>query len=198
MIELVYETHSLTLDNERGFATGWLPGELSPQGRELARELGERRRNDGIAAVLTSDLRRAVETVEIAFAGSALPIHQDARLRECDYGELNGTPVAEIEAIRVDCIERPFPGGESYMDVVHRTQDFLGDLLREHHGERVLVVSHGANRLALDHLLRGDPLARLVEEQFDWRPGWEYKLDERPARRAISDERNIDRDSHEA
>ena len=30
MIKLVYETHSLTLDNERGFATGWLPGELSP------------------------------------------------------------------------------------------------------------------------------------------------------------------------
>ena len=181
MIELVYETHSLTLDNERGFATGWLPGELSPQGRELARELGERRRDDGIAAIFTSDLRRAVETVEIAFGGSAIPIHQDARLRECDYGELNGASVAEIEAVRADRIERPFPGGESYMDVVHRTRDFLDDLLREHDGERVLVVSHGANRLALDHLLRGDPLARLVEEQFDWRPGWEYKLDERPA-----------------
>jgi broad specificity phosphatase PhoE len=181
VIELVYETHSLTLDNERGFATGWLPGELSPHGRELARELAERRRHDGIAAVFTSDLRRAVETVEIAFASSAIPIHQDARLRECNYGELNGAPVAEIEAIRADCIERPFPGGESYMDVVRRTRDFLNDLLREHDGERILVVAHGANRLALDHLLRGEPLAPLVERQFDWRPGWEYKLDERPA-----------------
>ncbi len=181
MIELVYETHSLTLDNERGFATGWLPGELSPHGRELARELGERRRDDGIAAVFTSDLRRAVETVEIAFADSAIPIHQDARLRECDYGELNGASVAEVEAIRADCIERPFPGGESYMDVVSRTRDFLEDLLRKHDGQRVLVVSHGANRLSLDHLLGGKPLARLVEEQFDWRPGWEYKLDERAA-----------------
>ena len=181
MIELVYETHSLTLDNERGCATGWLPGELSPHGRELARELGERRRDDGIAAVFASDLRRAVETVEIAFGGSAIPIHQDARLRECDYGELNGAPVAEVEAIRAGCIERPFPGGESYMDVVSRTGDFLDDLLGKHDGRRVLVVSHGANRLALDHLLDGKPLARLVEEQFDWRPGWEYKLDERPA-----------------
>jgi broad specificity phosphatase PhoE len=181
VIELVYETHSLTLDNERGFATGWLPGELSPHGRELARELGERRRDDAIAAVFTSDLCRAVETVEIAFAGSAMPIHQDARLRECDYGELNGAPLAEIEAIRSDCIERPFPGGESYMDVVRRTRDFLDELLREHDGERVLVVSHGANRLALDHLLRGEALPRLVEQQFHWRPGWEYKLDERPA-----------------
>jgi broad specificity phosphatase PhoE len=181
VIELVYETHSLTLDNERGFATGWLPGELSAHGRELAGELGQRRRDDGITAVFTSDLRRAVETVEIAFAGSEIPIHQDARLRECDYGELNGAPVAEVEAIRADCIEHPFPGGESYMDVVSRTRDFLDDLLRKHDGRRVLVVSHGANRLALDHLLGGKPLARLVEEQFDWRPGWEYKLDERPA-----------------
>jgi broad specificity phosphatase PhoE len=181
VIQLVYETHSLTLDNERGFATGWLPGELSPHGRALARELGERRRDDGIAAVFCSDLRRAVETVEIAFAGSAIPVHQDARLRECDYGELNGAPVAEIEAIRIECIEHPFPGGESYMDVVRRTREFLDDLLREHDGERVLVVSHGANRLALDHLLGGEPLARLVGEQFEWQPGWEYELGERPA-----------------
>jgi hypothetical protein len=27
MIELVYETHSTTEDNEAGRATGWLPGE---------------------------------------------------------------------------------------------------------------------------------------------------------------------------
>jgi broad specificity phosphatase PhoE len=181
VIELVYETHSLSLDNERGIATGWLPGELSPRGRELARELGERRRDDHIARVFTSDLRRAVETVEIAFEGAAIPIHQDARLRECDYGELNGAPVAEIEAIRAKCIEHSFPDGESYMDVVRRTRDFLDDLLREHDGERVLIVSHGANRLALDHLLRGTPLAPLVAQQFDWQPGWEYRLGERPA-----------------
>ena len=32
MIELVFETHSLSTDNERGIATGWLPGELSEHG----------------------------------------------------------------------------------------------------------------------------------------------------------------------
>ena len=50
MIELVYETHSTTTDNEMGVATGWLPGRLSEAGRELARALGERRRDDGLAA----------------------------------------------------------------------------------------------------------------------------------------------------
>lgn len=59
---------------ERGLASGWLPGRLSQRGGELARELGERRAGDGLAAVFTSDLRRAVETVEIVFAGSHIPV----------------------------------------------------------------------------------------------------------------------------
>src|SRR5689334_7024965 len=95
-VAIVYETHSITTDNEAGIATGWLPGRLSEAGRELARELGRRRRDDGISAVFTSDLARAVETAGIAFAGSGIPIHQDARLRECDYGTLNGGPVSEL------------------------------------------------------------------------------------------------------
>jgi broad specificity phosphatase PhoE len=54
-ISLVFETHSTTVDNERGRATGWLPGLLSEQGRVQARRLGDRRRNDGITAAFSSD-----------------------------------------------------------------------------------------------------------------------------------------------
>ncbi len=93
-IELVFESHSWSQDNDRGVATGWLPGQLSERGRGLARELGERRRSDGLAAVFTSDLRRAVETAALAFADSDLPVLVDWRLRECDYGQLNGAPAA--------------------------------------------------------------------------------------------------------
>ena len=45
-IELVFETHSTTVDNEEGRATGWQPGRLSEQGRAQARQLGQRRRRD--------------------------------------------------------------------------------------------------------------------------------------------------------
>ncbi|HEX4526496.1 MAG TPA: phosphoglycerate mutase family protein, partial [Gaiellaceae bacterium] len=61
-ITVIFETHSTSVDNERGIATGWNQGELSETGRTQARELGDRRRDDGIAIVFTSDLRRAVET----------------------------------------------------------------------------------------------------------------------------------------
>ena len=181
MIELVYETHSLSTDNERGIATGWLPGELSERGRELARELGRRRHHDGITAVFTSDLRRAVETAELAFPGSEIPLHQDQRLRECNYGNLNGGPVAAVAAMRLERIDTPFPNGESYTDVVGRTREFLADLLRHHDAERVLVIAHSANLWAIEHLLHGTPLADLIEEQFEWQPGWEYVLDEQAA-----------------
>ena len=68
-IEIVFETHSTTEDNEAGRATGWLPGRLSQQGKAQARELGRRRAQGGIAAVFCSDLRRAVQTAELAFDG---------------------------------------------------------------------------------------------------------------------------------
>ena len=175
-VRLVYETHSITLDNERGIATGWLPGELSEAGRAAARELGERRRNNGIDVIYVSDLRRAVETVEIAFSGSAIPIVLDERLRECNYGDLNGMPVAMLDRERLDHLEVTWPGGESYADVVDRTRWFLDDLRKRRDGERVLVVSHSANRWAIQHLLLGLDLADVIGAPFAWQPGWEFEL----------------------
>ena len=173
-VEVVYETHSTSVDNERGIATGWLPGELSQAGLAQARALGERRRDDGIAAVYTSDLRRAVETAWLAFADSAFPIHQDPRLRECDYGELNGAPVEHVSAVRRRHVEEPFPGGESYRQVVERTRSFLADAVVRHDGERIVVIAHSANRWALDHVVNGLPLEELVDAPFAWQEGWLY------------------------
>ncbi|MEU8945753.1 histidine phosphatase family protein [Streptomyces sp. NPDC048489] len=175
-VEIIYETHSTTTDNEAGIATGWLPGRLSQQGRRQARELGERRRTGGIAAVFTSDLRRAVETGRIAFPDGRPPLHQDSRLRECDYGELNGGPVHLVAAQRVRRIDEPFPGGQSYRQVVAATDAFLHDLARHWDGRRILLIAHSANRWALDCLLTGAPLHDLLQDPPGWRPGWNYTL----------------------
>lgn len=175
-IELVYETHSTTTDNENGIATGWFEGRLSEVGRTQAGTLGKRRRSDGLAAVFTSDLGRAIETAEIAFAGSELPVRRDRRLRECNYGELNGGAASEIERQRLGRIDEPFPSGESYRQVVERTRSFLNDLFPEFDGSRVLLIAHSANRWALQHLLLGAPLEEVVAAPFEWQEGWEYAL----------------------
>ncbi|HWH02000.1 MAG TPA: histidine phosphatase family protein [Pilimelia sp.] len=175
-VELIYETRAVTTDDEAGLATGWLPGRLSPQGRALAEHLGRRRRDDDLAAVFVSDLYRAVETAQIAFRGSAVPVFPDARLRECNYGALNGAPTACLAPRRLDHLDEPFPGGESYRQVVTRTLAFLHDLTRGLNGRRVLVIAHSANRWALEHLLHGRALAELVTAPFDWREGWLFRV----------------------
>jgi broad specificity phosphatase PhoE len=174
-VEVVFETHSTSEDNEAGIATGSLPGRLSATGREQARELGERRIGDGLSVVFTSDLRRAVETAEIAFAGSALPVVADERLRECDCGELNGTaePVRRGKAAHLDV---PYPGGESWRQAVERVAGFLEELRRGRDGERVLVIGHSATRLACEVVAKGRALDEVMAEPFAWQPGWEYVL----------------------
>ena len=183
MLELVYETHSTTVDNEQGQATGWLPGVLSPTGREQARALGARRRQDGLDAVFSSDLDRAVETARIAFEGSSVPRFLDWRLRECNYGELNGSPVAEIDSLKARKVDEPYLGGESYRQVVERLASFLADVAASFEGGRVLLSSHAAPRWAIQHLLERRPLEKLVVAPFEWQEGWVYRLDPGQTRR---------------
>jgi broad specificity phosphatase PhoE len=154
-VEIVYETHATSTDNEAGIATGWLGGVLSETGKRQALELGERRRATGLAVVFTSDLARAVQTAEIAFAGSSLPVRPDQRLRECNYGRLNGTTAAAIEQQRRLRLDDPFPGGESYRDVVDHVLAFLAEIRPEFDDRRVLLIGHAATRWALDHLIDG-------------------------------------------
>ncbi|MBI4202181.1 MAG: histidine phosphatase family protein [Chloroflexi bacterium] len=175
-VDIVFETHSISVDNERGVATGWLDGCLSERGRLLAKELGERRRRERIDAIFTSDLGRAVETATIAFGDDSIPIILDKRLRECNYGMLNGMPTAQLETERSQHIDVPFPEGESYRDVVMRVQEFLQDLSRDWDGKSVVIIGHSATRWALEHLLYGQALPDLVNAPFTWQEGWHYTL----------------------
>jgi broad specificity phosphatase PhoE/GNAT superfamily N-acetyltransferase len=175
-VSLVYETHSTTLDNEVGRCTGWQPGELSAAGVSNARELGRRRRDDGIDLVISSDLHRAVQTVDIAFAGSSVRRRVDPRLRECDFGELTGAPVEVVHAQRRARVDSPFPGGQSYRQVADQVAGLLAELRRDHDGQRILLVGHAATRYALDHLLTARPLESAAAAPFGWREGWEYDL----------------------
>jgi 2,3-bisphosphoglycerate-dependent phosphoglycerate mutase len=140
----------------------------------LAKELGERRRNDQIRAVFTSDLRRAVETAEIAFGASPIPIFHDWRLRECDYGEQNGAARDELDRTRREYLDHPYPGGESWRQATQRVKYSLDDLGVRWKSCRVLVIGHIATRWALEHYLNGVPLEDLAGAQFTWQPGWEY------------------------
>jgi 2,3-bisphosphoglycerate-dependent phosphoglycerate mutase len=176
MIEIVYETHSTTEDNEAGRATGWLPGRLSDAGREQARSLSRRRADDGITAVFASDLGRAVETASIAFGATSIPVLLDWRLRECDYGTMTLMPAEEMHAHRAAYLDRAYPGGESWRQAVTRVGRLVADLPLRWRGQRVLVIGHVATLWGIEHAVNGTALEDLIAAPFVWEPGWEYRL----------------------
>ena len=124
--------------------------------------------------MFTSDLGRAVETADIAFGAHDIPIIQDAMLRECNYGELNGTPIERVEIERAVHISTPFPGGQSYEQVVEAMQGFLSEIAERCRGTRIVLIGHSATRWALDCLVNGVPLKESVTAPFNWQPGWRY------------------------
>ena len=177
-MHITYFVHSTTTDNEEHKATGTLPGELSARGREQAVELGKLVSTQ-FDAMVSSDLKRAVESAELGFAGR-FPLEQDSRLRECDYGELNGGPEEIAKADMLGHIYKKFPGGESYEDVEARMRDLLTDLDERFDGKHIAFMAHQAPQLALEVIVNGKTWEEAINTDWrktkQWRPGWEYTL----------------------
>jgi broad specificity phosphatase PhoE len=135
---------------------------LNALGREQARALAELLAGTGIAAVYSSDLRRASETAEIVAAGLQLPVRLDPALRELDVGSWSGQTLDELAARYPRAIvrwqatgERGWEGGESHEDMAGRVLAAIRSIAGDHAAEEVLVVSHGGPIRALRALAAG-------------------------------------------
>ncbi|MBI2474162.1 MAG: histidine phosphatase family protein [Candidatus Taylorbacteria bacterium] len=178
---ITYIVHGTTVDNENGISSGWSDAELSELGKSQSVELKDKLKGTDFDVVFCSDLKRAAGSAKLTFEGKT-PIIPDARLRECNYGKLNGSPSALVEPMQEEeCITKPFPEGESYEDVKVRMADFLEFLRANYDKKSVAVVSHKAPQLALDVLLKGKIWKQALAEDWrktkSWKPGWEYILD---------------------
>lgn len=174
----MFETHALSEDNERGIATGWLQGRLSDRGREQAKELGERRRGAGFSLVFTSDLRRSLQTANIAFGDSEIPVLADWRLRECNYGRLNGADASLVHGeMRLMHQNTPYPEGESWSQAIHRVIGALVEIARRWNDREVLVIGHKATGWALQHALEKIEIAELLVDDVGMPRGREYVID---------------------
>jgi len=69
---------------------------LSPRGVEQARRLGERLASAGIARILASDLTRAAATAEALRRTTGVPLEHEPLLHERSFGDIRGTPYAEL------------------------------------------------------------------------------------------------------
>jgi broad specificity phosphatase PhoE len=187
ILTLFYSPHMTSTDNEAGRASGHADVPLTPTGRQRAQELGQHYAQETIDAVFHSDLQRAAATAQIAFAGRALPLVPDARLREYDYGDMTQYPVAQVEQEFPRRITEPFPHGESLLMVVQRVGDFLRDAVRTYDGKTIVVIGHRATRYALEYWCSDASLEEIVNTPWQWReiPIWRYELDAQALERKI-------------
>ena len=131
MLTIIFEAHGTTFDNEAHLASGHNDVALSPLGIQQVKEMGERYKDDHFDAILCSDLERSYKSAEIGF-GDKWPIVKDARLRECDYGDLTQKPSGIVDEEKPKRINTPFPNGESYTQTTARMKSFLEDLLKNY------------------------------------------------------------------
>ena len=179
-VKITYFVHGTTTDNEKEISSGWKDVELSELGIKQSIALKEQTKDKKFDVVFCSDLQRARNSAKLAWDG-IYQIIPDARLRECNYGKLNGASSAVVEPMQEEkCITNRFPEGESYEDVKVRIVDFLEFLKKNYDGKNVAIVAHKAPQLSLDVLIKGKTWKQALAEDWRktkaWKPGWEYEL----------------------
>lgn len=90
MITLYLARHGQTEENMTRIFQGHMPGTLTVEGIAQAEALRDTLRDISLDAVVSSDLKRCVDTARIAVEGRNLPWEKMVLLREIDWGELDG------------------------------------------------------------------------------------------------------------
>jgi broad specificity phosphatase PhoE len=150
---------------------------LSDEGREQTLRLAQRLTGEKIVAVFASPLGRTVETAQILAKPHKLEVQTRDGLREISHGHWEQLTRREVEERfpeeAAEWEKDPYTfapvGGESGLAVTARALPVLLQLVREHPGKNILVVSHKATiRLLLSSLLGFDP--RRYRDNLDQKP----------------------------
>jgi broad specificity phosphatase PhoE len=170
--------HGATILSAEDRFAGATDVDLSDEGRRQAEALAVRLSDDHITAVYCSPMRRTIETATIIARPQELtPILRDG-LREINHGRWESLQRSEVEAQFPEEYaaweEDPFIyaplDGESGLSVMARALPVIREVVLNHVGENVAVVSHKATiRLIISSLLGFDPR------------GYRDRLDQAPA-----------------
>lgn len=176
-VKIIYFVHGTTTDNIEKLASGWNQAELSKKGIEQSIALREQINFDEIDLVISSDLKRAQDSANYVFENKK-EIFYDSRIRECNYGDLNGK---SSELVKYEeHISNPFPNGESLLDVEKRVRDFCDYLLENYDNKTIAIVAHKAPQLAIEVITMNKTWEQAINDDWrpkkQWQPGWRYEI----------------------
>ena len=173
---IIYFVHGTTTDNALKLCSGWKEAMLNELGKQQAENLGKviKEKEIKFDVLFSSGLKRAVESANIAFPENKK--QTDNRLRECNYGDLDGMHKSLV--IYEEHIEKSFPNGESLKDVENRILEFIKFLKENYQDKTVGIIAHRAPQLALEVITKNITWEEAIKNDWrktgDWQPGWEY------------------------
>lgn len=155
MTEIWFIRHGETDWNVARRMQGWQDIDLNDTGRVQAGLLAARLARDAATtpfdALYSSDLARARDTAQAVSEQLALRLRIEPGVRERSFGVLEGIDLEKIDALQPEAAaawksrdpQRPLAGGESLGQFRNRVISAVEDVANRHHGERVLLFTHG-------------------------------------------------------
>ena len=145
--------HGETDNNRQRRLQGTLPVPLNATGRAQAKALAMHLRGGDIDRLYASPIARALETAQIIGEALGMPIQQDSRLREIEFGLFEGLTRAEATLKHPETRRRwdagddhyRVPGGESRAEVRSRMLAAWRDITSSAHLQTIALVSHGTS-----------------------------------------------------
>ncbi len=122
---------------------------LNETGRQQAHALARELAAETLAAVYSSDLKRAVETATIVAGPRSLPVTTLAALREKHFGTWEGLTDAEVLIRFPDAQAIGWGDGETTDQMSDRVLAAVREIGAANRGSCVLVVTHGGPMRAL-------------------------------------------------
>ncbi|MEW6442140.1 MAG: histidine phosphatase family protein [bacterium] len=162
MTRIVLVRHGRTEWNRDEIFRGTIDVPLDEQGRTEAACARDWLRGDTFHAAISSPLSRAVETAQIILEPHGIPVVKHAGLTDIDFGEWQSKSLHEVKRDYAELYrmwkERPqdvfFPKGEGLGAVRDRALEAIGELVRRHPGQSVLVAAHRVvNKVLIASLL---------------------------------------------
>ncbi len=155
-MRLILVRHAQTdLNTKRVYQGTRLDFALNEVGREQAKKTAEFLKDYKFDLILSSPLKRAIETANIINEKHNNEIILMNSITERDFGEFDGQSYDNIDykKVREDDSYHKY-GVESPQSFQKRIQDFLDDIHGEHYGKTILVVSHGGTLKMLLSILQ--------------------------------------------
>ena len=156
MTKLFLVRHGQTVDNARQLMQGQRQGELNATGMAQAAAVARQLSNEHFDAILSSDLRRAIQTAELIALPHKLTVTTTPLLRERDWGDFTGQYIPSLKG-------KPCPDNVEKMEQLLKRASLFIDFLRTSYpGKQVLAVGHGIVNKAVQAVLLGKDMRHIA------------------------------------